>query len=166
VREDRCHVSESGGRMLVPMGAFYGAAPGRGFALRMMYGSVAARRGAPCGQVVCDSLEETCVRGRRKRTTPVWVHQGQNRKVRPLCQACQGGGRPQGLEVALSQRTPHRAIAGRAIPPVTAFKAGAIEVTWTTEEPAIAYYAGPVPEVIEEGTTGFIVDGRAHPTLS
>jgi hypothetical protein len=57
-------------------------------------------------------------------------------------------------------------MAGRAMPPATAFKAGEIEVTWTTEEPAIAYHAGPVPEVIEEGTTGFIVDVRAHPTLS
>ena len=35
-----------------------------------------------------------------------------------------------------------------------------------TEEPAIAYHAGPVPEVMEEGTTGFIIDVRAHPTLS
>jgi hypothetical protein len=43
-------------------GAFYGAAPGRGFALRMLYDRVAARRGAPCGQEVCDSLER---RGRR-----------------------------------------------------------------------------------------------------
>jgi hypothetical protein len=57
-------------------------------------------------------------------------------------------------------------MAGRAIPPVTAFKAGAIEVTRTTEELAIGYHAGPVPEVTEEGTTGFIVDGRARPTLS
>lgn len=81
-------------------GAAYGAVPGRGFALRLVYGSVAARRGAPCGQEVCDSLEETCVRCRRKRTTPVWVHQGESRKVRPLWQACQGGGRPHGLEVA------------------------------------------------------------------
>jgi hypothetical protein len=29
-----------------------------------------------------------------------------------------------------------------------------------------AYHDGPVPEVIEEGATGFIADGRAHPTLS
>jgi len=57
-------------------------------------------------------------------------------------------------------------MAGRAIPPVTTFKAGAIEVTWTTKEPAIAYHAGPVPEVNEEGPTGFIVDVRPHPTLS
>jgi hypothetical protein len=57
-------------------------------------------------------------------------------------------------------------MAGRAIPPVTSFKAGAIEVAWTTQGPAIAYDAGPVPEVIEERTPGFIVDGRVHPTLS
>ena len=53
------------------VGAAYGTAPGRNFALRLVYGSVAARRGAPCGQEVCDSLEETWVRCRRKRTTPV-----------------------------------------------------------------------------------------------
>jgi hypothetical protein len=59
-------------------GAVYAAAPCRGFALRMEYGSVAAGRGAPCTQEVRDSLEETCVRGRRKRITPVWVHQGES----------------------------------------------------------------------------------------
>jgi hypothetical protein len=31
---------------------------------------------------------------------------------------------------------------------------------------AIACHAGQVPEVIEEETTGFILDGRTHPTLS
>jgi hypothetical protein len=81
-------------------GAAYGAAPGRSFALRLVYGSVAARRGAPGTQEVCDSLEETCVRCRQKRTTLVWVYQGKSRKVRPLWQVCQGGGRPHGLEVA------------------------------------------------------------------
>ena len=40
-------------------GAAYGAAPGRGFALRLVYGSEAARRGAPWRQEVRDSLEET-----------------------------------------------------------------------------------------------------------
>jgi hypothetical protein len=62
------------------VGTAYGAALGRSFALRLEYGSVGARRGAPCVQEVRDSLEETYVRCRRKRTTPVWVHQGKAEK--------------------------------------------------------------------------------------
>jgi hypothetical protein len=81
------------------VGAACGAVPGRSFALKLVYGSVAARRGAPYGQELWDSLEETCVKCRRKRTTPLWVHQGKSRKVRALWQACQGGGHPHGLEV-------------------------------------------------------------------
>jgi hypothetical protein len=75
VREDGASAARAKAGCWYVWETAYDAAPGRGFALRMVYGSVAAGRGAPYEQEVCDSLEETCARGQRKRITPVWVHQ-------------------------------------------------------------------------------------------